>query len=59
MAGLIKTVLVLVHEQAPANAALKSLNPYIEEIISSKKAPIHFTTKLEPLRSLSSVKSND
>ena len=52
-AGLIKTVLVLQHEQAPPNIALNSLNPKIEAVVEG--FPVRFPVTLESL----SVNSRD
>ena len=47
MAGLVKAVLVMQHEQAPANAELKSLNPKIAAVIEG--FPVRFPTALGSL----------
>ena len=48
IAGLIKAVLVLQHEQAPPIAGLETLNPKIGEVV--KGVAVRFPTELEPLR---------
>jgi acyl transferase domain-containing protein len=50
MAGLIKALLVLQHEQAPANLKLKTLNPKIAEVVEGRS--IRFPVALEPLHTL-------
>jgi acyl transferase domain-containing protein len=52
MAGLIKAVLVLQHEQAPPNPELKTLNPKIAEAVEG--FPVHFPVRLESFREISS-----
>ena len=51
MAGLIKTVLVMQHKQAPSNPELRSLNPKIEAVVES--FPVRFPVESEPLRARS------
>ena len=48
IAGLIKAVLVLQHEQAPPIAGFESLNPKIGEVV--KGVAVRFPTELESLR---------
>ena len=48
IAGLIKAILVLQHEQAPPNPALKTLNPKIAEVV--KGAAVSFPMECESLR---------
>ena len=50
IAGLIKAILVLQHEQAPPNPALKSLNPKIAAV--TQYLPVRFPTVLQELREL-------
>jgi acyl transferase domain-containing protein len=57
MAGLIKAVLVLQHEQAPPNPELKTLNPKIAEAVEG--FPVHFPVRLESLREISAGCTND
>ena len=47
-AGLIRTVLVLQHEQAPPNLELNSLNPKIGAVVEG--FPVHFPVESESLR---------
>jgi len=51
IAGLIKAVLVLQTEQAPANAELKELNPKIAEVL--KDSQFKFPVAMESLRKAS------
>jgi len=48
IAGLIKAIMVLQHEQAPPNPELRSINPKIQMAVEG--FPVHFPTKLESLR---------
>lgn len=54
MAGLIKAILVLMHERVPSNVGLKTLNPLIERTVKTHKFPVKFSTECEPLRATSS-----
>jgi len=54
MAGLIKAILVLMHERVPSNVGLKTLNPLIERTVKTHKFPVKFPTECEPLRATSS-----
>ena len=52
IAGVIKAILVLQHEQAPPNPALKTLNPKIAAV--TQDMAVRFPTCLEALRPYSS-----
>ena len=57
IAGLIKAILVLQHEQAPPNPALKSLNPKIAAV--TQDLPVRFPTVLQELRELCGRDNSD
>jgi acyl transferase domain-containing protein len=48
IAGLIKAVMVLQHEQATPNCALQTLNPKVGQVVED--FAVRFPTALEPLR---------
>ena len=57
VAGLLKAVLVLKHEQAPPNPELQTLNPKIAAVV--KGFPVLFPRKVELLRLLSDNAESD
>ena len=50
IAGLIKAVLVLVHESVPPNAGLEEVNPHIAKTVESRNFAVLFPRRAEPLR---------
>ena len=49
IAGLIKTVLVLVHEHAPPNAGLENVNPLIKKTVQSHSFAIDFPLEVKTI----------
>ena len=56
ISGLIKDVLVLLHEWVPSNVGLNNLNPLIDKTIQSHEFPIKFPTEINSTMSDESKK---
>ena len=50
MVGIIKAILIMYHEEAPPNSALKNMNPKILEVVQGK--PIVFPVEVQSIRQL-------
>ena len=50
VAGLIKAVLLLQHEQSTPNTQLRTMNPKIMQVARKSNFPLRFPVELEPLR---------